>query len=310
MLNNMMEDPSLLPSLVWFARVVRHRSFTKAAAEFDVSRVAVSLHIKSLEQKLKVRLLHRTTRDMSLTDEGLRLWERIQPALQSIEQALVQLNDAQDAPSGLIRLNASRIAARTLVEPHLAEFLALYPRVTVELVLDDGLSNIVADGVDAGIRLGESVAEHMVAVPISPPLRFAVVASPAYFDKHPRPKTPDALAQHNCVRYRLASAGAVLNWAFTDPKTRHAFTVEPQGNTIVNDDLAMLQTALNGVGLVQHLDLAVQPHLADGSLVRVLANWCPPMAGFYLYIPTREQMPRKLRALMDFLVAKRDTVMR
>ncbi len=307
MLINMTLDTSLLPSLVWFARVVRHRSFTKAAAEFDVSRVAVSLHIKSLEEKLQVRLLHRTTRDMSLTDDGLRLWSSIQPALQAIEQAVVQMNDARDEPSGVIRLNSSRVAARTLVEPHLAEFLALYPQLTVEIVLDDGFSNIIADGMDAGIRRGESVAEHMVAVPISPPLGFAVVGSPAYFANHKRPKTPADLAQHNCVRYRFASAGALLHWSFTDPKTKHDFTVEQQGNTIVNDDLAMLNAAVNGVGLVQHLDLAVQQQLRDGTLVRVLANWCPPMAGFYLYIPTREQMPRKVRALMDFLVAKRVT---
>ena len=305
MLNNMTLDPSLLPSLVWFARVVRHRSFTKAAAEFDVSRVAVSLQIKTLEEKLNVRLLHRTTRDMSLTDDGLRLWESIQPALQSIEQAVVQVHEAQDEPTGVIRLNSSRIAARTLVEPHLEEFLALYPRLTVELVLDDGISNIIADGVDAGIRRGESEAEHMVAVPISQPLSFAVVGSPAYFEKHGQPQRPEDLTQHNCVRYRFASSASLLNWSFTDPKKKSEFSVEQQGNYITNDDLAMVNAAVNGIGLVQHLDLAVKQHIADGTLVRVLEKWCPPMAGFYLYIPTREQMPRKVRALMDFLIARR-----
>ena len=298
-------DPSLLPSLVWFARVVRHRSFTKAAAEFDVSRVAVSLQIKTLEEKLHVRLLHRTTRDMSLTDDGMRLWESIQPALSAIVQAVVQVHEARDEPAGVIRINTSRVAARTLIEPHLQEFLALYPKLSVELVLDDGLSNIIADGVDAGIRRGESVAEHMVAVPISPPIRYAVVGSPAYFEKHPAPLHPENLTQHHCVRYRLASSAALLNWSFTDPRTRREFSVEQTGNYITNDDLAMVNAALNGVGLVQHLDLAVQQHLADGTLVRVLEKWCPAMAGFYLYIPTREQMSSKVRALMDFLMAKR-----
>ena len=298
-------DPSLLPSLVWFARVVRHRSFTKAAAEFDVSRVAVSLQIKTLEEKLHVRLLHRTTRDMSLTDDGMRLWESIQPALSAIEQAVVQVHEARDEPAGVIRINTSRVAARTLIEPHLQEFLALYPKLSVELVLDDGMSNIIADGVDAGIRRGESVAEHMVAVPISQPIRYAVVGSPAYFEKHPAPQHPENLTQHHCVRYRLASSAALLNWSFTDPRTRREFSVEQTGNYITNDDLAMVNAALNGVGLVQHLDLAVQQHLADGTLVRVLEKWCPAMAGFYLYIPTREQMSSKVRALMDFLVAKR-----
>lgn len=298
-------DANLLPSLVWFARVVRHRSFTKAAAEFDVSRVAVSQHIKSLETKLKVRLLHRTTRDMSLTDDGMRLWESIQPALQSIEQAVTQVNEARNEPTGVIRLNTSRIAARMLIEPHLQEFLSLYPQLTVELVMDDGFSNIIADGMDAGIRRGESVAEHMVAVPISQPLCFAVVGTPAYFAQRKPPQTPEDLAQHNCVRYRFASSQALLNWSFTHPHDQHAFTVEPQGNCITNDDQSMMHAALSGVGLVQHLDLAVNNYLADGSLVRVLAPWCPPMAGFYLYIPTRDQMPRKTRALMDFLVSKR-----
>lgn len=298
-------DPGLFPSLVWFARVVRHRSFTKAAAEFGVSRVAVSLHIKSLEEKLNVRLLHRTTRNMSLTDDGVRLWESIQPALQAIEQAVIQVKEAHNEPTGVIRLNTSRVAARILVEPYLDEFLALYPKLTVELVLDDGISNIVADGIDAGIRRGESVAEHMVAVPISPPISFAVVGSPDYFKKHPAPQRPEDLTQHNCIRYRFASSASLLSWSFTDPKKKREFTVVHQGNYITNDDLTMVNAALNGIGLVQHLDLAVNRYIADGSLVRVLNEWCPPMAGFYLYIPTREQMPKKLRVLMDFLVSKR-----
>ena len=305
MLNNMTLDTSLLPSLVWFARVVRHRSFTKAAAEFDVSRVAVSLHIKSLEEKLNVRLLHRTTRDMSLTDDGMRLWESIRPALQAIDQAVIQVNEASDEPTGVIRLNTSRVAARMLVEPHLEEFLALYPKLTVELVLDDGISNIIADGVDAGIRRGESVAENMVAVPISPPMSFAVVGSPDYFKRYPIPERPEDLTQHNCVRYRFASSASLLAWSFTDPRKKREFSVEQQGNFVTNDDLTMVNAALNGVGLVQHLDLAVNRHIAEGSLIHVLSKWCPPKAGFYLYIPTRDQMPRKLRALMDFLVSKR-----
>jgi DNA-binding transcriptional LysR family regulator len=235
----------------------------------------------------------------------MRLWESIQPALQSIEQAVVQVHEACDEPRGVIKLNTSRMAARTLVEPHLDEFLTLYPKLTMELIMDDGLSNIVADGVDAGIRLGESVAEHMVAVPISSPLRYAVVGSPAYFARHKPPKTTEDLAQHNCVRYRLTSSTSLLHWSFTDPKDQHEFTVEPRGSCITNDDLSMLSAAVNGVGLVQHLDLAVQPYLDEGSLQRVLEKWCPPMAGFYLYIPTRDQMPRKTRALMDFLRSKR-----
>lgn len=299
-------EPALVASLTWFAHIARHRSFTKAAAEMDVTRAALSQHLKSLEQRLNVRLLNRTTRDMSLTDEGQRLLDVVQPALTAIEQAVTELGEAQAEPSGLIRLASSRIAARLLVEPHIGAFLARYPRIRLELVLNDGFTNIVADGLDAGIRLGESLDEHLVAVPVTPPIAMAIVGSPGYLARHGVPKTPDELMRHNCLAYRFTSSGSIDRWSFTGPGAKGRTVVfEPQGNAVFNDDHQMLHAAVQGVGLIKYLDVCVREHLADGRLVRVLGTWCPRFPGFYLYVPSRAQLPAKTRALMDFLIEQR-----
>lgn len=300
-------DPSKLPSLAWFAHIAHHGSFSKAAAEMGVSRAALSQNLKALEAQLNVRLIYRTTRDMSLTEEGQRLFDQLRPALGAIEQAVRGIGEAGATPSGLLRVNTSRIAARTFVEPHLAEFFMRFPQLKLELVMNDGFSNIIADGCDAGIRMGESLASHVVAVPISPMLEMAVVASPEYFARHGVPKTPADLERHHCVSYRHTSSGAIFRWEFTSPGgDGHNFEVEPQGRLVTNDDESMTRAALQGAGLVQHVDIAVSQHLSDGSLIRVLRDWCRPFAGFYLYVPSREQMPSKVRAFMDFFVEKRD----
>jgi DNA-binding transcriptional LysR family regulator len=299
-------EPALVSSLTWFAHIARNGSFTRAATEMEVTRAALSQHLKALEQRLGVRLLNRTTRDMSLTEEGRRLLDVLQPSLTAIERAVAELGESHVEPSGLIRMNSSRIAARMLIEPHMGEFLSRHPRLRLELVMDDGFSNIVAQGLDAGIRLGESLSEHMVAVPITPPLHMAIVGSPAYFERHGIPKTPTDLMQHNCLAYRFASSGAIDHWSFTSTDAgRRTVVFEPQGNAVFNDDASMLRAALQGVGLIKYLDLCVRQHLADGSLVRVLSAWCPPFPGFYLYVPSRAQMPAKMRALIDFLSEKR-----
>lgn len=300
-------EPSLLASLTWFAHIARHRSFTKAATEMDVTRAALSQHLKWLEQHLNVRLLNRTTRDMSLTEEGQRLLDVLQPALNAIERAVSEIGEAHEEPSGLIRMNASRIATRLLIEPHMGEFLARYPKLRLELTMNDGFSNIVADGMDAGIRLGESLAEHMVAVPITPPIEMAIVGSPAYFERHGVPETPADLMRHNCMAYRFTSSYTIDRWNFTSPDAEQRTVVfEPQGNAVFNDDENMLSAAVQGVGLIKYLDICVREHLRDGRLVRVLAQWCRPFPGFYLYVPSRAQMPAKIRALMDFLIEQRE----
>ncbi|WP_373975475.1 LysR family transcriptional regulator [Chitinibacter sp. SCUT-21] len=300
-------DPSLLPSLAWFAHVARHHSFTRAADEMGVSRAALSQNLKALERKLGVKLLYRTTRDMSLTEEGQRLYTVLQGALQSIDGAVRTVGDTRAEASGLLRINTSRFAAKTLVEPHLSEFFARYPKLQLELVINDGFANIIAEGCDAGIRLGQSLAEHMTAVPITPPLEMAVVATPEYFAEHGVPSTPADLANHNCLRYRYASSGGVHHWEFAPPGTTgQDFVMEPMGNYTTNDDEGMIRAALQGIGVMQHIEITVRQHIRSGALQRVLQPWSTPFAGCYLYIPSREQLPAKVRAFMDFMIEKRD----
>ncbi|HCG7048970.1 TPA: LysR family transcriptional regulator [Vibrio parahaemolyticus] len=299
-------EPSLLSSLTWFAHVARHRSFTKAASEMGVTRAALSQHVKGLEKQLQVRLLNRTTRNMSLTEEGQRLLDTLHPSLTNIEQALNSLNDLHIEPAGLIRISVSRTAARLLIEPHLGEFLSRYPKIRLELIMDDGLINIVAEGMDAGIRLGVSLDEHMVAIPITPNLTNAIVGSPDYFKRYGKPETPNDLEYHNCLAYRFTSSGTLDHWSLTSPDVdKHTVIFEPKGNAVFNDDYSMLQAAIQGVGLIKHIDLWVLKYLEEGKLERVFVDWCKPFPGFYLYIPSRENMPKKIRVLMDFLIEKR-----
>lgn len=302
-------NPSLLPSLAWFARIAQHRSFTRAAEEMGVSRAALSQNLRALEKKLGVKLLYRTTRDMSLTEAGQKLFDILRPNFGEIESAIQNLSDAGDVPSGLLRINTSRLAAKVLIDPHLADFYDRYPKVKLELISDDALSNIIADGYDVGIRLGQSLAEHVMAIPVSPALSMAVVGSPAYFEQYGVPTTPTDLLQHNCINYRYPGTGAVRNWDFTETgKTGQHFTLSVDGNMTTNDDESMTRAALQGLGLIQHVNIAVQQHLADGSLVRVLRDWTYNHAGFYLYSPSREQMPSKVRAFYDFLAEKREGI--
>ncbi|EGQ8069480.1 LysR family transcriptional regulator [Vibrio parahaemolyticus] len=299
-------EPSLISSLTWFAHVARHRSFTKAASEMGVTRAALSQHVKGLEKQLQVRLLNRTTRNMSMTEEGQRLLDTLHPSLTNIEQALNSLNDLHIEPAGLIRISASRTAARLLIEPHLGEFLSRYPKIRLELIMDDGLTNIVAEGMDAGIRLGVSLDEHMVAIPITPNLTNAIVGSPDYFKRYGKPETPNDLEYHNCLAYRFTSSGTLDHWSLTSPDVdKHTVIFEPKGNAVFNDDYSMLQAAIQGVGLIKHIDLWVLKYLEEGKLERVFVDWCKPFPGFYLYIPSRENMPKKIRVLMDFLIEKR-----
>jgi len=302
-------NPSLLPSLAWFVHIAHHRSFTRAAEAMGVSRAAVSQNLKALERQLGVRLLYRTTRDMSLTEAGQQLFDTLQPSFGQIDHALRNLADIGEVPTGIIRVNTSRLAARALLEPRLAEFYGRYPKVGIELIMDDTLSNIIAEGCDVGLRLGRSLAEHVIAVPVSPALSMAVVGSPDYLERNGVPITPEDLASHNCINYRYAGTGVLRAWDFNEPgaQGRH-LTQAVSGNFTTNDDASMLRAAVQGVGLIQHLDIAIQQPLADGRLVRVLGDWTHRLDGFYLYSPAREQMPSKIRALLDFLIEKRDAM--
>lgn len=297
-------NPALLPSLAWFVRIAHHLSITRAAEEMGVSRAALSQTLKALEQQLGVRLLQRTTRDMSLTDAGQRLLDALAPSLAAVERAVADLGENAGDPSGLVRLNTSRLAYRALIEPRLAVFCDLYPHVRLEFVLSDELDNIIADGCDLGIRLGHNLAEHVVAVPISGPVSMAVVASPTYLDLHGEPRLPQDLDAHACINYRYPGSRALRPWTFAGPgtgKTRLSRAVE--GPLTFDDDAAMIEAAVNGRGLVQIVDMAVQHHLSSGRLVQVMAKWTPRSSGFHLYAPSRHQVPARVRAVRDFLVA-------
>ena len=203
-----------------------------------------------------------------------------------------------------LQANTSRVAARLLIEPYLEEFTARHPEIRLDLAKDDGMANIVADGFDAGIRLGESLAEHMVATPVTPPLRLSVAGTPEYFERHGKPCTPQDLLQHSCIRFRTGSEG-IHKWEFTSPDdAHHDFAIVPEGALTTNDDEAMIRSALQHIGLVQHFEAAPKPYLESGKLLQVLDRWSAPFPGFYLYVPSRMQMPSKVRALRDFLVEK------
>jgi DNA-binding transcriptional LysR family regulator len=298
-------DRNLLPALAAFVEVAREGSFTHAAARLGISPSALSQNVRALEERLDVRLLNRSTRSVSVTEVGRKLLAQIEPGLASITHAVAAIGDTRNRPAGEIRLNTSRVAARYFLEPHIGEFSRRYPAVRLEVIIDDGLGDIIGEGCDAGIRLHESVTDSMIAVPISPQMQMVVVGSPAYLAAHPAPETPHDLKQHNCVGYRHAGSGALYAWDFTDPATRQPFTVDPQGSYVTNHDDMMVSAALQGVGLVMHMEVVLRQHVAAGALIRVLDEWSAPFPGFDLYLPSRDQMPAKLRALVDFLVEKR-----
>lgn len=208
-------EPSILPSLAWFALIVRAGSFSRAASEMGITRAALSQNLKSLEERLNTKLIYRTTRNMSLTEEGQRLYDVLVSAFGQIDDALKDVGDTQLEPTGLLRINSSRVAARMLVEPHICEFLTRYPKTKIELIMDDGLSNIIAEGCDAGIRPGQGLDEHMTAVPVSPLIKLITVASPDYLRKYGIPETPYELSNHNCLRLRHKTSGALSPWEFS-----------------------------------------------------------------------------------------------
>lgn len=282
-----------------FTRVVHHGNFSRAAAELQVSPSALSQTIRGLERQLGVRLLNRTTRRVGVTEQGRYFLERVLPGLTQMEEAFEALESVSSCPSGTLRINLSHIAARRWVMPRLAAFRALYPRVTVEVFADDALVDLIAEGFDAGIRLGECLARDMIAVPVSPPQELAVVASPDYVARHGAPASLSALSEHDCVRFRRLSEGRILSWEFT--VDGRDVEVQVEGGLIVNDGQLARLAALSGLGLAQPLLAEVADDLRDGRLVRLLQGYTPPFDGFYIYYPAREQMASKLRVFIDFL---------
>ncbi|AEI62521.1 LysR family transcriptional regulator [Corallococcus macrosporus] len=278
------------------------RSFTAAAAELRVTPSAVSQAISALEERLHARLVQRTTRSVSLTEAGARFVAELRPAMEGIRGAFATLESARGRPTGTLRLNVPRLAFGPVIKPMLARFLTAHPELRIDVTLDDGLRDIVAEGYDAGIRLGERVDRDMVAVPVTGDMRMAVVGSPAYFDTHPHPRHPRDLAAHDCVNYRHATSRNIARWEFV--VDGRELTVAVNGRVITNDNEVMVLAALDGQGLAYVMEHTVTEHLAAKRLVRVLTRYCPSFPGLYLYHPNRKNQPLKLRALIDFLRAR------
>ncbi|UYB51852.1 LysR family transcriptional regulator [Xanthomonas sp. AM6] len=291
---------SPLPAVVAFARVAHHASFTRAADELGVSASALSQTVRTLEAQLGVRLLHRTTRRVALSEHGARFLERVSPGLAQIEAAFLDLDAVRDRPAGRLRITLPRVVADQLVMPWLPSFLARYPQIEVELCVDAALVDVVAEGFDAGIRLGECLARDMIAVPLGPMQRQVICAAPAYFRRHPVPQTPADLVEHDCIVHRMSN-GRRMAWEFT--RDGRDFEVEVNGTLVFNDSGLTHAAALAGLGLAQGFESVVAADVAAGRLVRVLDDWQQPFAGFYLYYPAREHLAPKLRVFIDHLRA-------
>jgi DNA-binding transcriptional LysR family regulator len=287
-----------LSDLSAFVAVATHRSFSRAAAELGLSPSALSHTVRSLEERLDLRLLNRTTRSVAPTEAGERLLERLRPALRDIDDALEDANAFRDKPVGRLRLNVPRSAALLALAPVMTQFIKAYPQMRLEITTEDRLVDIVAGGYDAGVRFGESVERDMVAVRIGPDLRLAVVGAPAYFQKHPKPRKPHDLQDHACIRFRLPS-GSLYRWEFE--KQGEPLEVEVAGPLTLSDQELMVQAALDGAGLAMVLENHARAHLKARRLVRVLSDWCPPFPGYFLYYPSRRQVPAGLRAFIDMM---------
>jgi DNA-binding transcriptional LysR family regulator len=276
-----------LDDLLAFVAVGRERSFTRAAAKLGVSQSALSHTIRALEARLGVRLLTRTTRSVAPTEAGERLLQTLGPRFEEIEAELAAIRELRDKPAGTIRITATENAADTILVPKLAPVLRQYPDIKVEIVIDYGLTDIVAERYDAGVRSGEQVAKDMIAVRIGPDLRMAVVGAPPYFRKHPEPKTPQDLIDHNCINLRLPTRGGLYAWEFE--KDGRELRVRVDGQLTFNGASRMLNAALAALGLAYVPESMVEPHLARGRLRRVLEDWCAPYSGYHLYYPSRRQ---------------------
>lgn len=288
-----------LDNLAAFAAVARAQSFTRAAAELRVSTSALSHTIKGLEASLGIRLLQRNSRSVSVTAAGERLLQTLQPALSDINSALDDLNRERDLVSGAVRLTATRHAYETVIRPVLAGFLAAHPQASVEVLIDYQLRDIVADRLDAGIRIGEKLEQEMVAVAVGPELRMAVVASPTYLAQHPAPKTPQDLTHHRCVNYRMMASGQTYDWEFE--QYGRTLDIKVTGPLTFNEPELMIAAAMDGLGIAYVMYDQVAKPIKRGQLIRLLDAWTPPYAGYFLYYSSRRQVPPTLAALIHVL---------
>ncbi len=285
--------------LAIFAAVAQERSFTRAAAKLGMSQPALSRAMRQLEERLGVRLLARTTRSVAPTEAGEHLLRVVAPRFEEIDSELGLLSEFRDKPASKLRLTAGEHAAITILQPVLATLLPDNPDLSIEVIVDYGLTDIVAEGYDAGVRLGQQVAKDMIAMRIGPDMRMAVVGSPAYFARHPQPVIPRDLMQHNCINIRMPTYGGIFPWEFE--KNGEELKVRVEGQLVFNNIAMRLGAALQGLGLAYMAEDLVQAHVAEGRLIRVLEDWCEPFSGYHLYYPSRRQSSPAFTLLRDAL---------
>lgn len=281
-----------------FASIAEHGNFARAATQLGVSRSALSQTIRGLEERLGVRLLNRTTRSVAPSAAGARLLARLVPALAEVEASQAELRNARAEPVGRLRINTPRMAAMQLIAPRLGAFHRAYPEIQLDIVVQDSNADIVAERFDAGIRLGEMIAQDMIAVPLSGEQEMCIAASSSYLETHGTPRHPRELAKHRCINIRMPTDMRLYRWELKQKSRKLEVAVD--GPLIVSDNELSLAAALQGIGLACLFETYAKPHLAAGKLVRVLHAWTPPFAGFYLYHPNRSQTPPTLRAFIDF----------
>lgn len=282
-----------------FAAVADARSFRAAAIREGVSPSALSRTVRRLEERLGTRLFNRTTRSVRLTEAGEQLYVRLAPAVAELEGAVRDTAARQGVPAGIVKLNLPRLAADLAIAPILGSFSKAYPGIRLELTIDDGLTDVVEQGFDAGIRIGHRLARDMIAMRLTPDYRLAVAASPDYFRDRPAPQSPRDLRDHACLNYRWSATGQLYRWRFDSPDG--PIDVDVEGPLVANDISIIRDAALAGMGLICMPEAFLAADLERGALVRVLDRWCAPYAGFYLYHPSRHQTPPALRALIAFL---------
>ncbi|UQS16711.1 LysR family transcriptional regulator [Pseudomonas sp. HS6] len=297
-----MKNPSTA-DLSIFLSIAQHLNFSRAAVDLGLTPSALSHSLRALENRLGVRLFNRTTRSVALTEAGERLYARLKPAFRDIEDALEDLNHFRDKPSGNLRITSGRQACELVLLPIASEFLQAYPDIRLEVVESDALLDIVAAGFDAGVRFGNRLEADMVSLPIGPNLRSVVVGSPAFFQRHPAPQKPEDLHALPCIRHRFPS-GSMYRWEFERGGIEQE--IEVNGPLTLGDVSLMVGPALQGLGLAYVFEDMVSEHLAAGSLVQVLADWCPYYPGLHLYYPSRRHVPAPLKAFIDFARNVRD----
>ncbi|MFJ4066190.1 LysR family transcriptional regulator [Pseudomonas sp. NPDC089996] len=288
-----------LGDLVVFVAVAREKNFTRAAAYLGVSPSAVSQTIRGLEERLGVRLLTRTTRSVTRTEAGEKLLQEISPLLDQIENHLGALAEYRQRPSGTVRITADEFAARQVIWPRLKAVLDEFPEITVELITDYGLTDIVAERFDAGVRLGGIIDADMVAVPIGPPMRMVTVASPDYLERYGAPTQPEDLTGHRCINLRLPTHGGLYPWEFN--RDGSEFRVRVKGPLIMNSVMQILDASLAGIGLAQLPNELVQAHLTQQALREVLGAWSESFPGYHLYYPTRRQQTAAFKVVLEAL---------